>query len=105
MAALDETKLQMQPSCDSIPATGMEHDTHWTAKARWMRAMGATDAAWSTEGQLVHLRLGAEPVAVDDDPATKQETAEARAIRERNERRRVATASSGGPVRRLSEGD
>lgn len=74
----------------------------WSEKAAWMRTVGATDAAWSTDGALVHLRLGPEPAADEDE--TQQTTPPANAEqRARDERRRVAALATGGPVRRLNE--
>ncbi len=85
-----------------------DHDTHWSAKAAWMRNVGATDAAWSTEGDLVHLRLGPLPVPTDDSrdretqPSISPQERERRA---RLERRDLVARSSGGPVRRLDAED
>lgn len=73
----------------------------WTQKASWMRDVGATDAAWSTDGTLVHLRLGPASPTLDTDSTQPSLTPEAKAEAERVERRRVALGSSGGPVRRL----
>jgi len=80
-------------------------EADWTTKTTWMRQAGVTDAAWSTEGHLVHAKLGALVPAEVADPADKPETAAQRAAREREERRRVQFAASGGPVARLNEGD
>lgn len=81
-----------------------EHDTSWSAKAAWMRGVGATDAAWSTEGDLVHLKLGPAPTKPDTDedrdtqPSISPQERERRA---RLEQRALVSRSSGGPVRRL----
>lgn len=81
-----------------------EHDTHWSAKAAWMRGTGATDAAWSTEGDLVHLKLGPAPTPKDpnedrEDPAKLSPLEQQRLARVKQ--REVTARSSGGPVRRL----
>ena len=77
------------------------------SQAAWMRAVGATEASWTPDGALLSLKLGPEPVEPSDDDDTqssrKKLTAEARAIAERNERRRIAHGASGRPVRRVSE--
>lgn len=95
----------MQPSCGNTDRTGMsEHDTHWSAKASWMRRVGAADAAWSTEGDLVHLALRPEvpePETNRDPNPAKQLSPQEQEQRARQERRRVALLASGGPVKRL----
>jgi len=73
----------------------------WSVKATWMRTVGATDAAWSTDGKLVSLRLGAEPVAVTETQQTTTPTEAERRARE--QRRRIAGLASGGPVPRLHD--
>ena len=82
-----------------------EHVTHWTAQAEWMRDVGANEAAWSPDGQLTHLKLGPVPSpAMSDDPVERRTPLEyERHLRD--ERRRIALGSSGGPVRRLSADD
>jgi hypothetical protein len=82
----------------------IEHDTHWSAKAAWMRSVEASEAAWSTDGNLVHLKLSPETPSDEDStqPSLSPREQERRA---RAERQRVMSRSSGGPVPRLSEGD
>ena len=92
------------------------------AKVAFMRAHGLTSAKWSTVqmydpgGGLVHVEtitectLGPAPQAAEDDTDTKPDTQpsltpQQREQRMRDERRRIASASSGGPVRRLDERD
>ena len=78
-----------------------EHDTHWTAKAAWMRDVGATDAAWSTEGDLVHCKLGAAPVPVTEEKSQPSSTPQERERQVRLDRRALSERASGGPVPRL----
>ncbi len=81
-----------------------EHDTHWSAKAAWMRAVEASEAAWSTEGNLVHLKLS--PQTISDESTTQPSLSpREQERRARAERAAVMSRSSGGPVPRLSEGD
>lgn len=75
----------------------------WDSKAAWMRTVGATDAAWSTEGHLVHVKLG--PAPTEEPQVESTESPTARLLRERRERRELASRASGGPIRRLSEDD
>lgn len=73
----------------------------WNRKASWMRAMGATEACFATTGELISVTLGPEPIATDSDrpsPPSLEETQR----RMREEHRRIASASSGGPVKRLA---
>ena len=81
----------------------------WQAKADWMRAVGATSATWLpimhqtivTDDRLVDLTLGPAPVAEAHETKTQQRLAPGEAEeRARIERMRVASLSSGGPVRR-----
>lgn len=67
-----------------------------------MRAVGATDAAWSTEGDLVHAKLGPAPIPADDeqDPA-KHMSPQERERQARAAQREMAARSSGGPRRKL----
>ena len=48
----------MTRECDT--STCIVH-TKWTEQASWMRQVGAIDAAWSADGQLLHLTLGTAP--------------------------------------------
>lgn len=85
-----------------------DHDTHWSAKADWMRATGATEAAWATSGELVHLKLGPEPSSDGDsyeDPVESRKSPVEREQHARAERRRITLGSSGGPVKRLGADD
>jgi hypothetical protein len=83
-----------------------EHDTHWSAKAKWLRGERGLEAAWSTEGVLVHLRLDPAPAPEGDESSTQPELTPREQERQRRaERQRVMSRSSGGPVPRLSEGD
>ncbi len=72
----------------------------WEEKITFMRANGIVEACFSTEGHLISAKLG--PLAVADDTEdTQQSLTPAQLSRE--ERRRVALGSSGGPVRRSVE--
>lgn len=74
----------------------------WTAKTSWMRSVGATDAAWSTEGHLVHVKLGSAPLT-EETLTQPSLSPEERERRMREERKLVASRASGGPVRRLGD--
>ena len=79
----------------------------WSTKADWMRGTGATEATWDSLGNLTMLKLGPAPQPTDDDETETQPilSPQKREQLAREERRRIASASSGGPVRRLNEGD
>ncbi len=80
--------------------------TDWSTKTTWMRDAGATHAEWHPDGALKSATLSPTVPASDNaDPADPKETLHARQVRERTERRDLAMKASGGPVRRLGEGD
>jgi hypothetical protein len=77
-----------------------EHDAD--AKVTWMRRVRASEADFSLDGQLVHVRL--EPSLPTDESSDLPQQRLSHAQRERQAteaRQRVAQAASGGLVRRL----
>jgi hypothetical protein len=83
----------------------MERMLEWDGKVAWMRGVGATSATFSpVTNELVSVTLGPPPASEtgDDEPATQQKPSPEEAHRrERDERRRIAMAASGGPLRRV----
>lgn len=115
--------LHVQHDCDNTKTTGMSEDVYpqeWETKIAFMRERGITSAKWFTvqvyDPELKYSKhvetitectLGPAPQAPEAVDETQPsivspQTAERRA---REERRRVASAASGGPVRRLDERD
>ena len=73
----------------------------WSAKTKWMRQVGASEAVFAaTTGELISVKLGPEPIE-PTQPSTPNPFEQEKHARE--ERRRVASAASGGPVLRLCE--
>ncbi len=75
-------------------------------KAEWMRRVCATEAAWSPSGELLSLKLGPDtrsPAETREDRETQPSNVspQERERRDRLERRRLVSLSSGGPVPKL----
>lgn len=83
------------------------YPTDWTTKEAFMRSHGVQSAKWDAEDHLLECTLGPAPIPAEDETSTKPSTISPteQERRAREERRRLATASSGGPVRRLDERD
>ncbi len=84
--------------CAVTLAHGMS--SHWSTKADWMRQVGATDATWSADNDLLSLKLGPVPTVPDTETQPSISPQE-RQRRERLERRDLVVRSSGGPVLKL----
>lgn len=70
-------------------------------KAKWMRAVCATEAEWGPDGALRRLVLGPAATVSDSEDPAKQLSPLERERQERQRRRDLVARSSGGPVRRL----
>lgn len=88
-------------------------NSDWQNKSDWMRSAGATSATWAVHFDagtnlpvhvLTSLTLGAAPPETPTvDPTQRRLTPEQQEQAARAERRRLATASSGGPVMRVGD--
>ena len=76
----------------------------WSNKAEWMRKAFATEAAWSVDGTLTHLKLGPVASTTPERETQPSITPQERERRERQQRRDLTQRSSGGPVMRI-DGD
>ena len=78
-----------------------ESGQDWTAKATWMRDMGATRAQWDAANRLVHLELGPKPPSAND---TATQDAEIHQLEPREAEadrvRRIAMGAASGLVKR-----
>lgn len=78
----------------------------WTAKAEFLRSVNASEGAWSDDDTLVRLCLNPDAaIAVVDSETQPSISPQERERLAREERRALASRSSGGPVLRLNGDD
>ena len=72
--------------------------TDWSEAALFMRDEGATEATWDSAGNLISLKLGADPKPPAEPKQTQRPLTPEEQMKQRAERQRAAFSASGRAV-------
>ncbi len=94
--------MRRMRSAGNMHANGMAaFADDWETKIAFMRVRHLSHATWSETGALISAVAAPLTPETDDDQTQRSLDPEELERRSRAERRRIAQASSGGPVPRL----